>query len=205
MSSKKLFFILLATIIILAIGFIVIFLESTKILKSEGDELVKLKLTDEVLSEQQAGLMQAKKDIESYSDLETIAKSIIPQSKDQASTIAEISSMANQNGISLGSIDFPASALGQVSGKGSKSKSVDSSTSQLVELPDLKGVYIMEININSRSDGPVAYDQIINFLKLLESSRKTAQVTNIDIQPSSKSPGRFDFKITINTYVRPES
>lgn len=205
MNSKKLFISLMASILLLVASFVAIFIQSTKFLKSEGDKLVELKLADQVLTEQQQGLMQAKRDINAYSELESITKSIIPQTKDQASTIAEISSMATQNGISLGSIEFPSSALGQVSGKGSKSKQTDNSKSQLVELDDLKGVYVMEIKVNSRSDGPVAYEQIIEYLKLLESSRKTAQVTNIDIQPSSKTPGRFDFKITINTYVRPDA
>lgn len=177
---------------------------SIKILKNEGQKLVELKLADSILNKQQQGLAQAKRDIAKYSDLEEISKSIIPADKDQASTIAEISTMASQSGITLGSIEFPQSALGQVKKKGSKTQNTDSSKSQLTELTDLKGTYVMEININSHSTYPITYEQLIKYLKLLESSRRTAQVTNIDITPDSKQYGRYQFQLTLNTYVRPE-
>lgn len=204
MNSKKLFYILIACSVLVVGLFAVGVFQATKILKSEGNKLVDLKLTDKVLEKQQAGLLQAKRDIKEYSDLESVTKSIVPQDKDQASTIAEISSMANQAGISLGAIEFPQSALGQIASKGSKKTNTDASKSQLTELSDLKGVYVMEININSHSKIPVSYDQIISYLKLLESSRRTAQVTNIDIAPDTTDPSKYGFEITLNTYVRPE-
>src|SRR5690606_4554964 len=123
-------------------------------------------------------LRQAKKDIAEYSDLEEITKSIIPQEKDQANTIAEITTHANRAGISLGVIEFPSSELGQVQKKGKKTVTIDSSMTQLTELEDIKGVYVMPIDVSNHSKSPVAYEQIIEFLRLLESNRRTAQVTN---------------------------
>lgn len=201
MNSKKFFFVLISGLGIMIIIFGAGAYQATKILQSEGSKLVDLKLADKVLDKQQEGLLKAKRDIEKFSELEAIAKSIVPQSKDQASTIAEISNMANQAGINLSSIKFPQSNLGSATKKGSKQSS-DPAKSQLTELPDLKGVYIMDIEVSNNTRSPITYDQIIKFLQLLESSRRTAQVTNINITPEAS--GYFQLSININTYVRPE-
>lgn len=203
MNSKRFFFVMIGAVAFLTIIFGALAYNSSKILQAEGNKLLELKLADSVLNKQEKGLEQAKRDIKEYSNLENITKSIVPENKDQASTIAEISTMANEAGINLGSIEFPESELGQVAQK-KGAKQVDNSKTQLTELPDLKGVYVMEIKISSHNQLPVSYDQIIKYLDMLESSRRTAQVTDIDILPDVENPSKFSFTITLNTYVRPE-
>lgn len=202
MSSKRLFFVF----IILVSGFLllggVIVSKSSSILGSEGEKLMSLKVEDKVLDMRLADLMKAKKNIDKYSELADITKQIVPEDKNQASVIAEIPLMAKMNGITISSIDFPQSSLGSKQKKSAKTKT-DTSKSQLVELPELKGVYVMSIDIGIAGDKPVTYDQILSFLKTLESNRKTAQVTNISISPNKRS-GFFDLQISIDTYVRPE-
>lgn len=206
MSSKRFFLVMIGLIIVLlaATGFAAF--QGDTLLKKESSKLVDLKLANLVLEKQQQDLQQAERDIEEYEDLETITKSIVPQEKDQANTIAEIATLANQSGIRLGSIEFPASELGEVvkKGKTTRAQNTDNSTTQLIPLDDLKGVYVMQITILSHRDNPVFYDQIISFLEGLENNRRTAQVTTISITPSREVPGRFSFTLTLNTYIRPE-
>lgn len=207
MTSKRFFLVMIALTVLLMVVFGTGAYFANNTLKKEGDKLVELKLQSKVLDKQQTDLQQANKDIAEYSELETITKSIVPQDKDQASTIAEIANIANQAGISLGAIEFPESELGQVAKKGAKAKAAtptDNSKTQLTELEDLKGVYVMNIDISSHKDGPAQYQQIVNFLGLLESNRRTAQVTNISIRPDSENKNLFHFSVTLNTYVRPE-
>lgn len=203
MNSKKVFFGMIGLTILLAALFAAGAYQANKLLHSEGEILLNLKLADAVLDKRDSALLQAKKDISEYSSLEEVTKSIVPQEKDQASTIAEVSQMARESGIALGSIEFPSSELGQISNK-KGAKIPDQNKTQLTELSDLKGVYAMKITINSLQNRPVRYEQIISYLKLLESSRRTAQVTDITIQPNTGNSNLFDFSIVLNTYVRPE-
>lgn len=202
MSSKRFFFVMIGLIVTLlaATGFAAF--QGDALLRNESSKLVDLKLANLVLEKQEQDLQQAERDIEEYEDLETITKSIVPQEKDQANTIAEIATLANQSGIRLGSIEFPASELGEVVKKGKAAKAPN--TTQLEPLSDLKGVYVMQITVLSHRDSPVLYDQIITFLEGLEKNRRTAQVTDISITPSREVPGRFSFTLTLNTYIRPE-
>lgn len=202
MSSKRLFFvfiILVSALIIIGAGVVS---KSSSILGSEGEKLMTLKIEDKTLNMRLLDLVKAKKNINKYSELANITKQIVPEEKNQASVIAEIPLMAKANGIDISSINFPQSNLGVKQKKNAKTKT-DTSKSQLVELPELKGVYVMSIDIGIAGDKPVTYDQILSFLKTLESNRKTAQVTNISISPN-KRVGYYDLQISIDTYVRPE-
>lgn len=205
MNSKRFFFIMLAMVASLIAVFAGGVYKASSMLKAESDELIDLKLTSSVLDRQRDSLDQAKRDIAEFSELEELTKSIVPQEKDQANTIGEIASHAQTSGIRLGAIQFPQSELGQVTrGKAKSPSSADSDISQLLPLEDLKGVYVMGIDVRNHSDHPVKYEQIIQFLSLLESNRRTAQVIDISIQPDDKIVGAFHFSTKLNTYIRPE-
>lgn len=182
--------------------FIFIATNGIKILKTEGDTLLEAKTAKDVIGQEEQDLKQAIKNIKEYSKYKDIAASLVPQDKDQANTISELSLMAEASGITLGSIDFPRSALGEATKKNAKTK-VDPNTTQLTELTDLKGVYVLPITVTSHADVPVTYSQIINYIAQLESSRRTAQVTNISISRNSKAANMHNFTININTYVKP--
>lgn len=204
MSSKRFFFIMIISLILLVVGFGAGAYQANTMLQSESNKLVELKLSNEVLDKQRETLNQARHDIAEFSELEKISKSILPEDKDQANSIGEIAFHAKASGIQLGAIEFPQSELGQIKGKSKTPAATDSSRTQLLELSDLKGVYAMEITVRNHSEIPVKYEQIIDFLESLESNRRTAQVTDIDIQPDSEDPTMFHFTIKLNTYVRPE-
>lgn len=206
MTSKRFFFVMIVSVALLLVGFGGGAYKANGILKSESDKLLDLKLSGAVLDKQRETLNQAKRDIAEFAELETITKSILPEEKDQADTIGEIAAHAKTSGIILGAIEFPQSELGAVKGK-SKAKTpaaTDSNRTQLLELSDLKGVYVMEINVRNHAEIPTSYEQIIQFLELLESNRRTAQVIDIGIQQDQKIPTMFHFTIKLNTYIRPE-
>lgn len=197
---------MIVSVALLLVGFGGGAYRANKMLQTESDKLLGLKLDGAVLDKQRETLNQAKRDIAEFSELEAITKSILPEDKDQATTIGEIATHAQTSGIRLGAIEFPQSELGQVKGK-TKAKTpgtTDSSRTQLLELSDLKGVYVMEINVRNHAEGPVRYEQIVRYLELLESNRRTAQVIDISIQPDAQAKGFFHFTLKLNTYIRPE-
>lgn len=203
MNSKRFFIVMIVLVGLLLLGFGGGTYKANSMLHDESEKLVELKLTSSVLEKQREGLNQAKRDIAEFSELEKLTKSILPQEKDQVNTIGEIATHAQTANIRLGAIEFPQSQLGQVSRGRRAAAATDSSKTQLTPLEDLKGVYVMDIDIRNHGEHPVDYEQIIRFLELLEGNRRTAQVVNISIQPDAENKTLFHFTINLNTYVRP--
>ncbi len=211
MSSKKIYFGLIALIIVLAIGAGAAVYFGNGILEKTSVSLVELKSEKKVIDEQNKALIQAKKDLEKYSELESIAKKIVPQDKDQAKSVREIVAIAETNSVSISSITFPNSTLGNPQPKASKTE--DGSTqdktkttppvSQVESADGLKGVYKLELTIQSDDANPITYTNLINFLAALENNRRTAQVSNITITPENKNPSLLTFTITINVFIKP--
>lgn len=205
MSSKRAFFIMLGVIVLL-IGLCggATYL-SSQLITAEGDKLYDLKLQSAVATRQAQALDQAKKDIEKYEELEQIAKTVVPQEKDQARTVLELVNLANEAGIEIVSVEFPQSELGRAgSGRGAaRNRIVDSNTTQLVALDRPKGVYSMEIRVQADPTIAIRYSQLIDYLQKLENNRRTAQVTNISVSPSEQDRSRVTFSIRLNSFVKP--
>lgn len=202
MTAKKVFFILIAGTVLAVGAFIGTVSMGKNLIVKEGNRLKGLKLEDAVLDRQATTLTQAKRDIEEYSDLETIAKSVVPQDKDQAKTVLELVTIAGETGIELSGITFPASELGQVT-TGKKSAATDSKLTQLTPLSSPKGVYSMEITLTTDPESPVRYDQLIGFLERLEKNRRTSQVSEIQITPDPDNRNLLSFNLTVISYIKP--
>lgn len=220
MSSKKVFWGMCVIFGLLTIGFFCSIMYGNSILKDSASSLLDLKLKSRILNEQQTALTKAKNDIAKYKDFDSVAKTVVPQDKDQAKAVREIIRIAEQSNIKIGSIAFPASDLGTASGtKSTVNQNPDapksaaeqtpasskSPVSQAVPVPGVTGVYSLEMNIlqdTAETSPAVTYTQLLTFLKLLENNRRTAQVTQIRIDPVPKTP-YLRFTLTINIFVKP--
>ena len=201
-DSKRAYYLLLFVCALLVGGMLFITYQGSSMLQAKGDSLLELKLENEVLSDKEEALQRAKKDISAYAELEGIAKSIVPQEKDQARTVREIVAIANEAGVPLSTIQFPESALGIVQKK-SKSSTATSGTSQLTPVDGVKGLYAMEITVISNPDDPVSYTQLLDMLRRLEQNRRTAHVTNLSITPSEENRDLVTFTLTVTVYIKP--
>jgi hypothetical protein len=167
---------------------------ATGFLKGKSKVVHDARLRTMVLEDKQSSLRKAKTDIEKYGELAKTAQSIVPQDKDQAKTVREIASLAAANNVRLGGITFPSSSLGAAGAKGD---------AQLKAVESIHGTYALNITVLSDSKVSVRYDDFINFLKALEQNRRTALVTGISLTPDTKNPGKLQFTLTINEYVKP--
>lgn len=207
MNSKKVYFGMLGIISILAILAITCLVLGNGMLQKKSDKLSELKLENRVLEEQQSAVIKANKDIEKYKELEELAKRIVPQDKDQARTVREITQIADQSGIFIDSIQFPKSDLGKPAIKvpGSATATTPSKPSippitQTKPVEGIPGLYQMEIKIDVNN--AVSYQRLIDFLSRLEQNRRTALVSSISIHPLAKTP-TLTFEITFNIFVKP--
>ncbi len=209
MNSKRVYWLMGASIVLLSGLAIVGVVLGNIILQKQAAKLFDLKLQNKVLDEEQAALVQANKDVQKYADLEKVAKTIVPQDKDQAKAVREIVSLAADSGISLKSISFPSSTLGQAApvkptGESStKTKITTPPLSQVKAVEGIPGVYSMEITVQSDDFKPVSYRNFLDFLNKLEQNRRTAQVATINIQPNTKAPDSLSFTLTLNVYIKP--
>lgn len=213
MSSRKTYFLMIGLLILLVGGLIATAVIGNSYLKKQSASLVAAKLDQQSLNEQQTALIKAKKDLQKYSDLQNIARAIVPQDKDQAKAVREIVRFANESGVGVESITFDDSTLGQkptapvaVAGEGQAqpSKPTSSSVTQAKPVPDIPGVFSVPIVITSTKNTN-QFSNFINFLSKLENNRRTAQVEKVSITPGSTPNGKgfINFSLTVNIFVKP--
>lgn len=183
------------------------------LLQQKSKHLVELKSKNDVLNGQTVSLTKAKKDVKTYSQLNDIAKSIVPQDKDQAEAVREIANLAAASGIpQLSSITFPASTLGgtgvtvtpgKTTPKPAAGADSHSNLTQLIPVVGMPGLYQLQITITQTSDSAVPYNSFLKFLDKLEQNRRTAQVIGIALQPDSKNSSYVSFTLNLNEFIKP--
>jgi len=199
MNSKKLFYGLIGLLVLLVVGVFAGVNEANTLLQKQSDSLVKLKATDKALAQEKVQLAKNKQDIKKYDQLNTIAKSVVPQDKDQAEAVREIVNLASQSGIGkISSIAFPASTLG-----GTAKTKATSPLTQVTPVKGIPGVYNLEITITQDANDTVPYGSFITFLSKLEQNRRTAQVSSINVTPDPKSPNLVSFTLVIDEFIKP--
>ncbi|HWT55420.1 MAG TPA: hypothetical protein VN031_00105 [Candidatus Microsaccharimonas sp.] len=208
MNNKRVYFIMLGVIGLLLVGVIGGTYEVNNVLEAKAKHLVDLKLQSKVISTQQVGLLQAKKQIAQYASFEETAKSIVPQDKDQAEAVREIAKLASDSGIPrLSSVTFPISTLGGIAGTtttGTSAAAKSKSTlTQLTPVKGITGLYELQITIQQTSDSTIPYSKFLTFLDKLEQNRRTAQVSSIALQPNTTQPDNVAFTLVINEFIKP--
>lgn len=199
MSNQNLSRLLMALTVLCGLGLLGTTFMANRVLTNKSAKLGEAKAQSQVADELQQSLKKNKADIAKYSELNTIAKAVVPQDKDQAQAVGEIVKIAADSGIStLSSITFPASTLGGAAGATSATK-----LTQLLPVQGISGVYVLPITVSVDSTRAVSYDSFITFLRKLESNRRTAQVSSINLQPDPKNTNQVQFTIIINEYIKP--
>lgn len=210
MKPKRFYFIMIGATTLLSLLVLASAIGGDILFTKEAKKLSDLKVQSKVVEEQQTALVQAKKDIEKYAELDKIARAVVPQDKDQAKTIREINAIAAQSGIQLKNITFTSSTLGQAPAPAPKTEGSDKpnpqaaqpGVSQTKSVEGIPGVYALEIVISPSDDQPVPYYRFIDFLEKLEGNRRTAHVSKITVTPIEGSFG-ISFILTLNAYVKP--
>lgn len=216
MTSKRLYLVFIGLTVLLFVGLLGGVYGTNKLLASRAQELTSFKAKSAALEKQQEILNKDKKDIAQYSELQKIIQQIVPQEKNQAAAVRELVNVATANGVTITSITFPASTLGETKAKAPSSGKATSTApkapslnspsvklSQLKPVSGIAGVYQLVINIENDGSHLVSYGDFISFLSALEKNRHTAQVSTIDLQPSEERPGFYTFNLSITEYVRP--
>ncbi len=213
MTSKRLFFVLIALITTTILAIIGMAVLGNIVLKKQSTKLVEAKVEYASLEAQELAFKQAQKDIVKYADLNTLTKRIVPQDKDQAKTLREIYKIAESNCVPVKTISFSNSTLGQKVVVAPKTEGQSTPTAkpatppitQVKPVDGITGVYTMEIVLANDADSLVSFDNITKFMSGLEGNRRTAHISNIALTPDRKKNNRLTYNITLRVYIKPEA
>jgi len=196
-------------------------------LSKKSSEIVSLKLEDKTVQAQLASLAVAKKDVETYAYFKDVAKTVIPNDKDQAQAVLEITRLASESGINIGSITFPNSNLGgappstgqsnpapsgEAGATNAQSATGKAAISQAKPVEGIAGLYSLELTITPEAgvqvpdNRKVTYSKLLDFLRKLENNRRTAQISQVIIQPEGDETNLqpyIDFSLIINIFIKP--
>lgn len=204
-AAKQIRFILLALLGLVAIAFLAIAILGLNSLSGKSQKLVEVKLKSKTLDGQLTSLEAAKAQVEEYTYFNDVAKTVLPNDKDQAQAVIDIFNMANQSGIAIASVTFPTSTLGG-SSSASASGSATSAVSQAKPVTGIAGLYGLELTITPQTGASVpankvvTYPKFLDFLNRIEHNRRTAQITQVSIQPEGQA---ISFSLTVNIFMRP--
>jgi len=193
LNAKKLYFVLLGIIVLTLAALFMCVYGANTVLQGKSKDVYDARKQSLVLDNEQRQLTKAKADIDKYQSLANIAKSIVPQDKNQAQTVREIVSIAAANGVRLGSITFPSSSLGDPK----------TPLSQLSPVKNIPGVYSLLITVQSDAAALPNFNSFINLLTALEHNRRTALVSGITLSPDAANASKLSFTLTLNEYIKP--
>ncbi len=216
MTPKRFFFIMVAVFSLSLIGGGAMLYFANSVLVKRSASVVDLKLESAEVEAQLTAYQAAKKDVQNYAYLNTIIASALPQDKDQARTVREIFLLGQQAGISIKSVQFPASTLGAVvpiAPGATATTTVPTTTApkpavtQAKPVTGLNGVYSIETVVTPFADGKankVTYAQLIAFLQKIESNRRAMQVASIQLNPlGQNATDSISFTLTLNIFIKP--
>jgi hypothetical protein len=215
LNSRKLRLVLIGSLGLAVVIFIATFVVGLSVLGAKSKTMVGLEVKSQTAETQLSNLQQAKKQVEEFSYFKEVAKSVIPNDKDQAEAVVEINDMANKSGLAIQSIVFPASTLGLPSATATTdataSGSAGKAISQAKPVSDIPGLYSLELIVtpDSSLDSPatqITYAKMLNFLSRIENNRHTSQISEVNITPPGAGPtlnSGLTFALTINIFIKP--
>lgn len=199
MKAKQLYYILLSCCCLAVLALVGTAYGANKLLGQQASKLSTLRADSDAASQEQSSLLKDRQDIAKYGELNVIAKSVVPQDKDQAQAVQEIVKIAADSGIpNLTSITFPSSTLGVTTSGAPKP-----GQTQLVPVPGMTGVANLQITITQSASDTVPYKNFLAFLSGLEQNRRTAQVSSITVQPDAKQLSNVSFTLVVNEFIKP--
>jgi len=205
MNSKRFRLVLTGVFALCVIAFAGACFMGLSLLSQKSAEMVDLKLKNKTAEAQLANLTISKKDIEKYSYFKSVASSVIPNDKDQAQAVLEIDQLAQAAGLGIQSITFPSSSLGGKAGA-AVTTGPKSALSQAVPVTGIAGLYSLQLTVtplsgtNVPADQQVTYSKMLDFLSRIENNRRTAQISQVIIEPSN---GLLNFSLDLNIFIKP--
>jgi len=217
--AKRLSYVLSGLMLLQFLGMVLLTLFANTWLTSKSDNIVTLKLDTTLLEEKQKASQRALIDLDKYEATRVLLEKIVPKSKDQAKTIGELQKIAEETDVTISTITFPASELGNSSSNatvvGTTPTAAATDTNAVSQakpvsnIPGLLGIEVSLSQIDKKggaSGSGMSYNQLISFLEAVEKNRRTMQIKTLQVLPIKSSTGSisgYSLTVTMNIFVKP--
>lgn len=224
MTTKKVN-LYLSLIFVMALGLSIFILRyASNWLTQSSQELISLRSEVAELNSKQADLDKAKKALsDNATELDTLSR-VLPDDKDQARVIQEITALADQANITIDSVGFPSSTLGAVvapkpaataeatttsqpaTTSAEPAPAPVKSVSQATPVKEIPGVQSIELSIGTISSKDtsikgVRYEEMMKLIKLIERNRRTLQIRSIGIGQNAVTSGEPTYNLSLSLVI----
>jgi Tfp pilus assembly protein PilO len=125
--------------------------------------------------------------LNSNKDLEATIQRVLPSDKDQSTALALIDQFSRNTGVPVSQISFNPGTAKQ-------------GGQTLTSPSTIKGVSVISVTLECTS---TRYENLLNFLKTVETTQRRMQVTSVNITPNTTNPDILDqTNLTIDIYVK---
>jgi hypothetical protein len=192
-NIHKLLMIMLILLIVIAASALIF---SNYMMRKSTDKLIQAKLDNIGFDSEEQTYLQARKDLDEYAALNEIIQKILPKSKDQAQAVSELYKIGDETGITIASIQFPSSSLGE---KSTNSNSVTQAKA-VDGMPGVMGIDIA-IELQPATGASISYANMISFLQKIEVNRRSMQIKQITVNADTVNGG-VTFNVTLTIFVK---
>ncbi len=228
MNPKRFYYVLIGGIFLLAVGSVGITWVARNWLSARSLVTVNLKLDILGLQQKQRAGIIARGDLETYKKDREDLVNVIPRQKDQVDLLSQLQQIGDEADVTIGSITFPSSELGNAAAaqpaaapsddSAAKSTSptptpapaaAKSTVTQAKPVDGISGLYAIQITLSSitqkSSSKGLTYEQTLSLLKAIEHNKHIFQMTNVNITPQKSTTDNstlYQIGINLNTYLR---
>jgi Tfp pilus assembly protein PilO len=186
MNAKQFFFVLVALVVILGGGIGATVYFGNKLLAGQANHIAEARADEELIEQKKEFKKELQKKINEVGELQTLAEKFLPDSKNQEELVVEFYNIAKAHNIQPNGIAF------------NDSGAAIGSTSQTLPLKDTKNVLVFPFKVQTFT---TSFENLIAFLKDIESNRRKLQITNIELQPTKEGQLNVN-NITIEAYIK---
>ena len=209
MNSKKLFYLLVAVLMILPIGIGGLIYYSLGQLDKASNQVIAAKIDTSTAEQSKNAYAKNYRLYESNKVLAEKINNLLPTDKQEVTAIQSLYDNANEFELAVTSLDFPGSDLGQDDKAKKKNKTnIDITQVEPIEdIKELKNVYqiplevkVINLRVDDKGDPlAISTDQLLGFLNKIESNPRNMKVDNISYDRESE-----EVSLSVYTFIRSE-
>jgi Tfp pilus assembly protein PilO len=187
LDARKFFWILIAMNVLLIGATLAVFTQASSAGEKKSQKIAQFKAEDQA-NDQLIGYYKVlQSTLNANKDLDSMVQKILPADKDQSAALADLDKFSKSNNVTIQQINF--------------NPGTNKGTGKTLTSPSgINGVSVISVAVSCSS---TPYDNLLKFLKTLETTQRRMQVTSLNITPNSTNPGVLDrVDMTIDIYLK---
>ena len=190
MKQRQFFLLLVGVNLILAIGVAGSFWFMQSLAKKKSDQIATQKAVLESTQDTIVQYQLLENSLKQTAEIESIAQKVLPQEKKQDIILADLDKFIKEEGLEVGKLEFRA-----------KEATAKYTGPTLTSPTSVKNVLVTETLVDVSK---TQYDNLLKFLKRIETNQRRSQVSRIDIQPVNENdPKVLKATIVLDIYLKP--